>query len=52
MDVVEACGLDVKKAAARLCCSPSQLLKLIKDHPPALQELNRGRAARRLHPLK
>ena len=52
MDLVDACGLDVKKAAARLCCSPSQLIKLIKDHPPGLEELNRSRAERGLHPLK
>jgi hypothetical protein len=52
MDVAAACGLDAKKAAARLCCSSSQLIKLLKDHPPALEELNRLRAERDLHPLK
>lgn len=44
-------GLDVRSAAARLCCSASQLVRLIKDHPHALAELNRARAARGLHPL-
>jgi RF-1 domain len=52
MDMLDACGLDVKKGAVRLCCSPSQLVKLLKDHPPALEELNRRRAERGLRPLK
>ncbi len=52
MDVIVAGGLDAKKAAARLCCSASQLVKLVKDHPQALQELNRLREERGLHPLK
>jgi hypothetical protein len=52
MDMVVACGLDPKKAAIRLCCSGSQLVKLFKDHPPALEELNRLRALQELHPLK
>ena len=52
MDMLEACGLEPKKAAIRLCCSPSQLIKLVKDHPPALEELNRRRAERGDHPLK
>lgn len=52
MDMIAACGLDAKKAAVRLCCSASQLVKLLKDHPPALEELNRQRAERDLHPVK
>lgn len=52
LDHVWACGLDVKTAASRLCCSVSQLIKLVKHHPPALRELNRARAARGLHPLR
>ena len=50
--MIAAAGLDAKKAAIRLCCSASQLVKLLKDHPPALEELNRERVARGLHPLK
>ncbi len=52
LDNVWACGMDPRTAAARLCCSTSQLIRLIKDHPPALAELNRARAERGLHPLR
>ncbi len=52
MDVAVAAGGDVKKAALRLGCSMSQLVRLIKDHPPALVELNRLRTARGEHTLK
>lgn len=52
MDVVYACGLDVRKAAARLTCTMSQLVRFIARHPPALERLNRDRAARKLRPLK
>ena len=49
LDVVWTCGLDVSKAAARLGCTASQLVKLIKDHPPALVHLNSARRAASLH---
>lgn len=52
LDALAAAGWDPRKAALRLCCSPSQLVKLVKEHPPALEALNRGRAERRLHPLR
>lgn len=52
MDVTHACGQDVKKASLRLGCSMSQLVKLLKDHPPAILRLNEERAARGLHGLK
>jgi hypothetical protein len=52
MDVTWACGLDVKRAAARLCCSTSQLVKLIKDHPHAMVRLNEWRVDAGLHALK
>lgn len=52
LDAAAASGFDLKTAALRLCCSMSQLLKLIKDHPPALEQLNRDRAERSLRPLK
>jgi Protein chain release factor B len=51
LDIVWACGLDVPAAALRLCCSTSQLLKLIKDHPPAFLMLNQAREAAGLHKL-
>lgn len=52
LDVVWACELDVKRASLRLACTASQLIKLIKDHPPALQRLNAARAEAGEHPLK
>jgi hypothetical protein len=52
LDIIETSGLDPKDAALRLSCSPSQLVKLVKDHPAAMDHWNRQRAARNLHPLK
>ncbi|HLP85841.1 MAG TPA: peptide chain release factor-like protein [Phycisphaerales bacterium] len=52
LDFIFACNLDVKLAAARLCCSTSQLVKLLKDHPPALVWLNALRAAEGMRELK
>ncbi|MFI4897387.1 MAG: peptide chain release factor family protein [Phycisphaerales bacterium JB059] len=46
MDLLWACGHDPKPAAVRLGCSPSQLLKRVQAHPPALDALNRAREAR------
>ncbi|MEM1330022.1 MAG: peptide chain release factor-like protein [Planctomycetota bacterium] len=52
MDHVWAAGLEPRKAAIRLCCTPSQLLKLLAKHPPALGELNRARTERGKHALQ
>jgi hypothetical protein len=52
MDVIYAARHDVKKAAIRLECTPSQLIKLVAKHPPAISRLNEDRKARGLHPLK
>ncbi|MGE3109452.1 MAG: peptide chain release factor-like protein [Phycisphaerales bacterium] len=52
MDVVADAGWDLRKPALRLEVSSSQLLKLIKDHPPALVVLNQERQKRGLHPMK
>ncbi len=49
MDVIYAAKLDIKRAAARLMCSPSQLVKLVKDHPHAMARLNADRLAAGLH---
>lgn len=51
MDVLASVGWDPAKAALRLVVSASQLLKLVKDHPPAFQKLNEERAARNMHAL-
>ena len=52
MDVLWASELDPKLAALRLCCTPTQLVKLLKDHPHALPFLNAHRSARGEHVLK
>jgi hypothetical protein len=52
LDVAFACDVDVKRAAVRLCCTPTQLAKLIKDHPPAWGLLNAHRVRRGEHALK
>ncbi len=52
MDVLVDASCDVKRAAVRLGCSASQLIKLIKDHPPAMERVNALRAARGEHPLR
>jgi hypothetical protein len=43
LDMISACNLELQKVALRLACSPSQLIKLVKDHPPALELLNQAR---------
>ena len=45
LDVLAASGWDPKPASLRLNCSPSQLVKLIKEHPPAWLMVNRVRVA-------
>jgi len=52
LDVVDASGYDMPRAATRLDCSSSQLLKLIAEHPPALVRLNQERQNRSMRPLK
>jgi hypothetical protein len=52
LDVLWSCELDTATAAARLCCTASQLVKLAKDHPAAFVFLNAHRAARSLRVLK
>ena len=52
MDAVFACGLDHKLAALRLCVSPTQLVRMIGEHPPALARLNAERLRRGVHALK
>lgn len=52
LDVIAEAGWDAKTAAIRLQVSATQLVRLLKDHPPALERLNRERMARGDHPLK
>jgi hypothetical protein len=52
LDVIAAAGWDHRKASLRLDCSASQLVKLVRHHPPALALWNRERAAAGLRPVK
>jgi len=52
LDVLDACGLDPAGAATRLGCTPSQLVKLIAKHAPALERVNTERRRRGMHALK
>ena len=51
LDVIAAGGWDVRKAATRLCCTQTQLVRLLAEHPPALELLNRERETRGLRRL-
>ncbi len=51
-DLIDACDMDVKKAALRLECSTTQLIRFVADHPPAFEYLNRMREDRGLHRLR
>ena len=52
LDVLAAASWDPKRASLRLECSASQLIKLVRQHPPALLRLNKERDALGLSPLK
>jgi hypothetical protein len=52
LDAFTACDFDSKAAAERLGCSPSQLIKLLKQAPEALLLVNEQRKQRGLHALR
>jgi len=52
LDVLADAGHDPRPAAAVLGCTPTQLVRLLADHPPALAACNTGRRERGLPPLK
>lgn len=52
MDVTAAANADLSQAAARLTCTPSQLIKLLQDHPPAMAAVNLARTDRGLKRLQ
>jgi RF-1 domain len=52
LDVLHACGDDAKAAALILGCSPSQLIKLLKEAPRALGLVNERRRQAGRHPLQ
>lgn len=49
LDMLAACRWDPGRAAIRLECTPTQLVRLLKDHPPALARLNAERESRGKH---
>lgn len=52
LDRIGTCDADVKRAAAELSCSPSQLIRLLQQEPRALQQVNDRRRELGQHPLK
>lgn len=52
LDVLSACAWDHQRAATRLEVTPSQLLRLVAKHPPALGIMNEARRAQGHHPLR
>ncbi|MEM9373178.1 MAG: peptide chain release factor-like protein [Planctomycetota bacterium] len=52
LDVLDACSLDPRKAGVRLGVSPSQLIRMIADHRPALVMINARRRKAGLHELR
>jgi hypothetical protein len=51
LDVLADAEWDPRRAAAILGCTPTQLVRLLGDHPPARAACNAARAARGVHPL-
>lgn len=51
MDMLASCRWDPSRAALRLECTPSQLVKLLKDHAPAFVRFNAERGAKGKHGL-
>lgn len=52
LDILHACKLDPAPAADLLGCTATQLIKLLKQEPRALAQLNADRHRRHLHPLR
>jgi hypothetical protein len=52
LDVLAALDTDPKRSAARLSCTPSQLVRLLKLDPRALLLVNQWRKERQLHALR
>lgn len=52
VDVLAAANWDARRAALRLDVTASQLLKLVKDHPPAMVMWNENRRKRKMRALK
>lgn len=52
LDQLHARGFDPKHAAGALGCTPTQLIRLLKEEPRALLQINAARTEQGLHALK
>ncbi len=52
LDVIHDAHLDIAAASKRLSISSTQLVNLLKLHPPALAWLNASRKAQSMHIIK
>jgi hypothetical protein len=52
LDVLTACGTDMKAAATALGVTPSQLAKFLKQEPQAMKQVNERRGELGLRPLR
>jgi hypothetical protein len=52
LDVLATARWETARAGAILACTPTQIVRLLADHPPALEVLNRARAAAGLGRLR
>jgi hypothetical protein len=52
LDVLEGTEMEIKEAAVRLGCSPSQLVRFFQLEPRAMAAINEHRRAKNLRPLK
>lgn len=51
LDFLNACGFEVSQAAEHFGVTSSQLIKLLREHPPALTVVNAYRQSHGLHKL-
>jgi len=52
LNILSACEMNVRSAAARLGCTGTQLVRFLQEEPRALSQLNRAREEAGLGPLK
>lgn len=52
MDILDACAMDPRRAGLRLGVSPTQLIRMVAEHPPALVRVNEVRKAGGEHELR
>ena len=52
LDFTAGCGMDVREAATRLGCTPTQLVKLLKHEPRGLALVNHARRSTGLRALR